>query len=85
MRRMLKVWRLARGKQKDFTVFIIGALTVYVFMQTNVKFFAPQLDYIFWTTLAAGIGIERHFTRRNLTEDIQQEAEPAPEDAALSA
>ncbi len=59
MRRMWNVWQLARGPARDFPAFVMAGLVVFLFMQNNVKIFAPQLDYLFWTILAVGIAIQR--------------------------
>ena len=79
MCRMLKIWHRTERKERDLPAFIIAALAVYIFMQTNVKIFAPQLDFIFWTTLAAGIALEGNSTKDSLTEHNQGDAEPALE------
>jgi O-antigen ligase len=79
--RMFKIWRFARGKQKESCTFLIAALVVFIFMQTNVQIFAPQLYFIFWTTLAAGIALERGLALNNLPKNVQEFAQPVPESA----
>ena len=75
--RMLKTILRARGRERDLAAFIFAALVVFLFMQTQVKIFAAQLDYIFWSVLAAGIALERQMTWSRPVEqapDTQTEA-----------
>jgi O-antigen ligase len=74
--RMFRIWRFACGKQKDTCLLLIAALVVFIFMQTNVQIFAPQLYYIFWTILAAAIGIERSLARNELLLTVHEDERP---------
>ncbi|MGA2786461.1 MAG: O-antigen ligase family protein [Verrucomicrobiota bacterium] len=51
-------WR-AEGSQRDYGALIFATLMVFIFMQTNVQIFAPQLYFLFWTTLAVGLALGR--------------------------
>jgi len=79
MHRMVKIWSLNQGMQKEFCAFLVAALTVFIFMQTNVKIFAPQLYFIFWTTLAAGIALERSLSSNRVVKNDQEISEPEVE------
>jgi O-antigen ligase len=83
MCRMLKIWQLAQGKEKEFCTYIIGALVVFIFMQTNVKIFAPQVYFIFWTTAAAGIALGRRQPSDDMTNDSAEQEELTVEAESL--
>ena len=79
--RLWNIWRHVRGRDKEFAAFIAAAVVVYTFMQTNVKIFAPQVNYIFWIALAVGIGLERQPHTDELMESVEQPLEPVAEGA----
>jgi len=83
MRRMFRIWQSAQGQEKEFCTYIIGALVVFIFMQTNVKIFAPQVYFIFWTTAAAGIALGRKAVADDTTDNAQPEDEITVEVTSL--
>jgi O-antigen ligase len=76
MHRMFKIWRQAQGPQRELGAFVIAALAVFIFMQTNVQIFAPQLYFVFWTSLAAGVALEKKPASHELPQNVEEPAGP---------
>lgn len=53
----------ASARHRDMLAGVIASIVVILFMKTNVKIFAAQLDYLFWALVAAGTVIS-HPVRR---------------------
>jgi len=53
---LLKIFRSRKDiaeEDKTMHAAIMGAMTVMLFMMTNVAMFAPQLNYLLWSLIAA--------------------------------
>jgi hypothetical protein len=73
--RLFMMWRRARGADRELLAGIFAAVVVLLFMKTNVKIFAPQLNYLGWTLIAAGY---------RLTGPPMEEVEAAPAPVAAA-
>lgn len=52
---VLTRWQKVRPDDKPVHASIIAAITAMLFMMTNVAMFAPQLNYLVWALIAAGL------------------------------
>lgn len=59
LRPMWHAWRHAAPEERDVPACLLATAMVLVFMMTNVLIFAKQLDYLFWTVIAAGAAAAR--------------------------
>lgn len=59
LRPMWQAWRNAAPDERDVPACLLATAMVLVFMMTNVLIFAKQLDYLFWTVIAAGAATAR--------------------------
>lgn len=59
-------WRKVDKQYKNLIAGISASVVVMLFMMTNVKIFAPQLNYLFWTLISSAIALSRvvSFERR---------------------
>jgi len=69
-----KTWRNVSLDAKDAVLCLLASALVYFFMMSNVLIFAKQLDYLFWSIVAAGGALSRQYTPA--TELKLQETEP---------
>ena len=57
---LLRIYRQREGVDSDRQIMltcILASAIVFVFMMSNVFIFAPQLNYVFWSLVAAGMGL----------------------------
>lgn len=54
LKKLYTIWRVSNDSYKNLLASIIASVAVMLFMMTNVKIFAPQLNYIFWTLISIG-------------------------------
>ena len=54
LRKLYRAWRKSSSGDRDILACILASVLILLFMRTNVYFFAPQLDYLFWTLAAVG-------------------------------
>ena len=59
MKTLLLAWWRTDMEKRQLLAAIIGAAGIYLFALTNVYIFSPQLNYLFWTLVAVGIGATR--------------------------
>ena len=58
MRRLFKIWLKLEKQYKDIMLGIMTSITIMLFMMSNVKIFAPQLNFLFWILVVLGLKLE---------------------------
>jgi hypothetical protein len=71
-----RVWRRSQSSNRSLLACVIATASVLVWMMTNVLIFAKQIDYLFWTVIAAGFVIARQ------SETVEEEIQ-APEQTSF--
>jgi O-antigen ligase len=79
----LKCWRswpATRGLMSS----LLATAAILIWMMTNVLVFAKQIDFLFWTVIAAGLVIAK--SAETFSEDpvSEHDTEPAPESVAIA-
>jgi len=57
---LFRAWRDRWGSDRAFLACLAATAAVLLWMMTNVLIFAKQIDYLFWTVIAAGVWVALH-------------------------
>ncbi|GAX61230.1 hypothetical protein SCALIN_C20_0007 [Candidatus Scalindua japonica] len=60
LKRLFFIWARIDRANVDIVAGVLTSITVLLFMMTNVKIFAPQLNYLFWSLISIGILLEKN-------------------------
>lgn len=52
-----RTWRQSPVEEKNVFACLLATAVILIWMMTNVLIFAKQIDYLFWTVIAAGMAV----------------------------
>lgn len=77
-----QVWRRSWSPSRGVLGCLLATGAVLVWMMTNVLIFAKQIDYLFWTVIAAGLVVARTYDslqKQSVSEEQDENVlEPGP-------
>ena len=69
LKRFYNIWRYIYFEYKSLIIAIFASVTVIIFMMSNVRIFAPQLNFLTWTLVACAFTLMDFQVRVQLAEE----------------
>jgi hypothetical protein len=81
---LFRLWRGAAPGESDVMICFLASAAVMLFMMTNVRIFAKQLNFVFWSLILASVAYGGYYSNASDEEPVKPSDEDAvPTEAGL--